>query len=182
MMRSLAVILIALAAAQGHAATVGSLLGQPARNLQGERIGTVQDLIIDARAAHLLYVVVENGGRFLTLPARALDERLRLDVSLAGAAAYDRPPPRERFRRAATLIGDQVHRPGEGPIGVIHDIRFDPGTGKVQEVVVRSAERGRVELPPAVLVWGYLPPLTRSPYEPPRYSNERNRLHDHRWK
>ena len=173
---------VALLAPPALAASASALLGEPARNLAGERIGTFEDLVIDARAARVLYVIVDRGGSFVTLPARALDARLRLDMGLAGAVAYDRPPPGERFRRAAALIGEQVRRAGEGRIGIVHDIRFDPESGKVQEVLARSVERGEVSLPPAVLTWGFLPPLTPYPYEPPRYSSERRRLHDHDWK
>ena len=94
---------VALLAPPALAASASALLGEPARNLAGERIGTFEDLVIDARAARVLYVIVDRGGSFVTLPARALDARLRLDMGLAGAVAYDRPPPGERFRRAAPL-------------------------------------------------------------------------------
>lgn len=180
-MRTVALCLVLCLAPPAFAASASALLGEPVRNLQGERVGTVEDLIIDARAGRVLYVIVERSDGFVTLPARALHARRVVDMSLAGAVAYDRPPPRELFRRADEVIGEEVRRAGEGPIGIVHDIRFEPGSGKVQEVLVRSPETGERSLPPAVLAWGFLPPLTPYPYEPPRYSTERRRLHDHRW-
>ncbi|HEX6321196.1 MAG TPA: PRC-barrel domain-containing protein [Burkholderiales bacterium] len=183
-MRVFMLCLALLASAEVRAAAAAALLGEPVRNLQGKRVGTVEDLIIDARAGRVLYVIVEGDGRYFTLPVRALHERPRLvDMSLAGAAAYDRWPAKERFRRAARLLGEEVRRAGEERIGVIHDIRYDADSGRVQEVLVRSAERGELSLPPEVLAYGFLPPLTRPrPADPPRYSSERNLLHDHDWK
>lgn len=181
-LRSALALLILLGAPAAHAASAAALLDRPVRNLQGERVGTIEDLIIDARAGRVLYVIVQGDGRFLTLPARALHPGRLVDMSLAGAVAYDRPPSRERFRRADELIGDEIRHPGEGPIGIVHDIRFDAASGKVQEVIVRSAQTGERSLDPAVLAWGFLPPLTPRPYDAPRYSKERKRLHDHRWK
>ncbi|HEX6319238.1 MAG TPA: PRC-barrel domain-containing protein [Burkholderiales bacterium] len=183
-MRVFMLCLALIASAEVRAAVAAALLGEPVRNLQGKRVGTVEDLVIDARAGRVLYVIVEGDGRYFTLPVRAFQERsLLVDMSLVGAVAYDRWPAKERFRRAARLLGQEVRRAGDERIGVIHDIRYNDDSGRVQEVLVRSVERGEVSLPPEVLAYGFLPPLVRPrAQEPPRYSNERNLLHDHDWK
>lgn len=47
-----------------------------------------------------------------------------------------------RFRRATTLIGQEVRHPEPGGahrIGTIRDIEFDPDSGRVQRVIVGDA-------------------------------------------
>lgn len=186
MLRKLSVMAVAVAAwiasPLALGASAAALLGEPLRDLQGNNVGKVEDLVIDARAGSVLYIIVRGAERFHTLPARALDEELRVDMSLDGAIARERPPDTERFRLAGRLLGSEIRRAEGGErIGPVWDIRFDPGSGRIDTVVVQT-EGGKSTFPAGVLAYGYFPPLTRWPYDPPKYSTERNRLHDHVWK
>jgi sporulation protein YlmC with PRC-barrel domain len=141
----------------------------------------------------VLYVVVEAGERFVTLPVRALGEHHILDMTLANETASLRPQAEPRFRRAAKLVGQPITYPGGDKVGTVADIQFELGSGRVQDVVVRT-EKGPFNLPPRVLAEGYFPPLTRWDYEYPTKeelgerghlrgepSDERRRIHEPRW-
>lgn len=162
----LAAILILLPAYAG-AATVGALLGQPVLNLQNERVGTVDELIIDVSGGRLVYVIVHDRGEFHTLPVRAFrGEQLRIaQMDLASAAARIDSAD-VRLRRAGRLIGQPVTQPGGGEVGAIADIEFDLASGEVQRVLVQTSE-GRRGMPPAVLAHGRFPPLTQWQVEHP---------------
>jgi sporulation protein YlmC with PRC-barrel domain len=194
--RTLAAALWALALslpAGALAAAAGALIGAPAQDRNGAAVGTVEDLIVDVREGRVLYVIVEAPERYLTLPVRALRTQggeAILDLSLAGEVARARDP---RFRRAARLIGQPLENPGGERIGTIADIEFDPARGRVERVVV-NVDGGKANFPPSVLAHGRFPPLTRWQVEHPspekagdagflrrEPSDERTRLHDHRW-
>lgn len=181
------------AARGGAAASVDALLGQSLHDLGGKSVGALEDIVVDVRGGRVVYVMVDGPERFYTLPVRALDERLRLDMSLAGELAHERTGGDERFRRAGRLLGKEVTHPGGKTIGTIQDIRFDPRSGKVEEVMVRTAQ-GETAFPASVLAHGRFPPLTRWQAEHPSPagaggsgflrgapSRERERLHDHEW-
>lgn len=172
----------------------GVLIGAEAKDLRGAAVGTVEDLIVDVRDGRVLYVIVDGPQRYFTLPIRALrarDGMARLDMQLAGEVAHTDEP---RFRRAARLIGQPLEHPGGERIGTIADIEFDPAKGRVQQVVVSTAQGGTAHFPASVLAHGRFPPLTRWQAEHPspdasgnfgylrrEPSSERNRLHEHRW-
>ena len=172
----------------------GVLIGVEAKDLRGAAVGTVEDLIVDVRDGRVLYVIVDAQQRYFTLPIRALSDRqgaARLDMRLAGEVAHTDEP---RFRRAARLIGQPLEHPGGERIGTIADIEFDPAQGRVEHVVVSTAQNKTAHFPASVLAHGRFPPLTRWQAEHPpadvtenrgylrrEPSDERNRLHDHRW-
>ena len=177
-------------------ASVSRLLGAPLRSEQGTTVGGLSDLIVDVRDGRVVYLIVDAGERFVTLPIRALGGDMRIDMGLRGEAArFDRKHD-ARFRRAARLIGQTVTHPHPGHIvrlGVISDIEFDPASGEVRRVVVTD-EEGSSGFPPGVLKDGRFPPLThwRADYidtedmdelgwlrRPP--SGERRRFHDPQW-
>ena len=175
------------------AAQMQDLLGQPVQALNGERVGAVQDLIVDVDAGRVLYVIVQGGQAFHTLPVRALDERLRLDMDLANAMARDQNRDDPKFRRAARLVGQPVEQPGGPRIGTIADIEFDLESGQVERVVVSTSDGPR-DMPASVLAQGHFPPLTRWQAEHPpaevsgepgfvrrEPSDERRSLHDPKW-
>lgn len=178
---------------QAQAAAVRGLLADAVQNPRGEKLGAVEELIVDVRAGRVVYVVVDSAEKFHTLPVRAFDERMRLDMDLANAVAHDKSRADPKFRRAGKLIGQPVSNPGDGRIGKIADIEFDLQSGKVEQVVVET-DQGRRNMPPAVLAHGRFPPLTRWQVEHPpadvderqgfvrrESSDERKRLHDHEW-
>ena len=184
---------LTVAAIAAHGAMVSETLGDPVENQRGEKVGAVDDLIVDVRAGRVLYVIVDAQDRFYTLPVRALGEALRLDMDLANAAARIGPQADPKFRRAARLIGQPVTHPGDGRIGTIADIEFDPESGRVENVVV-AVDEGRRNMPAGVLAHGRFPPLTRWRAEHPpadvserqgfvrrEASDQRKRLHDHEW-
>lgn len=178
---------------EARAAAVNRVLGDTVENRRGEKIGAVEELIVDVRAGRVVYVILDAHDRFYTLPVRALDERMRLNMDLTNAVAHDKSREDAKFRRAGRLIGQPVTHPGDGRIGTIADIEFEPGSGRVERVVVET-DRGRRNMPPAVLAHGRFPPLTRWQVEHPpadvserqgfvrrEPSDERRRLHDHEW-
>jgi sporulation protein YlmC with PRC-barrel domain len=182
-----------LPATQAGAATVSGLLGDAVQNLRGEKVGAVEELIVDVRAGRVVYVVVDSAEKFYTLPVRAFEERLRLNMDLSNAVAHDKSREDPKFRRAGKLIGQQVTNPGDGRIGKIADIEFHLQSGRVEQVVVET-DQGRRNMPPAVLAQGRFPPLTRWQVENPpadvddrqgfvrrESSDDRRRLHDHQW-
>jgi sporulation protein YlmC with PRC-barrel domain len=183
--------------AHAGAEAAADLIGRTLADLDGERIGTVEDLIVDVRDARVLYVIVEGPERAYTLPIGSLREEqgaLRLDMSGAGETArVERDGDDPRFRRAARLIGQPLENPKGERIGTIADIEFDAAQGRVERVVV-DVDDGRANFPPGVLAHGRFPPLTRWQVEHPspekagdagfvrrEPSDERNRLHDHHW-
>jgi sporulation protein YlmC with PRC-barrel domain len=193
----LAAVLLVLALslpAEAGAMAAGVLIGAEAKDLRGAAVGTVEDLIVDVRDGRVLYVIVDGPQRYLTLPIRALRERdgaPRLDMQLAGEIAHTDEP---RFRRAARLIGQPLQHPGGERIGTIADIEFDPRHGGVEQVVVSTEQGGTAHFPASALAHGRFPPLTRWQAEHPspdasdnfgylrrEPSDERNRLHEHRW-
>jgi sporulation protein YlmC with PRC-barrel domain len=193
MIRHFLLAALLLAAMPAGAVTVGALLGDPVKNLEGVQLGVIDDFIVDVRAGRVLYVIVEGRGRGYTLPVRALDERLRLDMDFANSLARDDSPQDPRFRRAGRLIGQPVNHPRGERIGTISEIEFDLQSGNVKQVVAQTAQGAR-NLPPSVLAHGRFPPLTRWQVEHPsprvegnqgfvrrEPSDERNRLHDHKW-
>lgn len=147
-------------------AEVAQLLGDPVHDRGGQRVGTIEDLIVDVRSGRIVYVIVEAPDRFYTLPIRALDERLRLNMDLASAAARQPGEGDPKFRRAARLLEQPVDNPGEGTVGRIADIEFDPRSGEVQHVVVQTNQGAR-NFPPSVLAHGRFPALTRWQVENP---------------
>jgi sporulation protein YlmC with PRC-barrel domain len=180
-----------MAAAGAQAAAVSELIGERLRDLRGETVGAVQELIVDVREGRVLYIIVEAPQRFLTLPVGALDERLRLDMSLAGSAAQLDAQADPRFRRAGRLLGQALEHTGGERIGVIRDIEFDPGSGEVERVVVHT-DQGARDFPASVLAYGRFPPLTRWQAERPSPevedkgfvvppSGERRSLQDPEW-
>jgi sporulation protein YlmC with PRC-barrel domain len=189
-------LLLALAlplAAQADAVAAGTLIGRPIQDLRGGAAGTVEDLIVDVRDGRVVYVIVDARERYITLPIRALHElngRVWLDTGDAGEMARTDEP---RLRRAARLIGQPLENPGDGRIGTIADIVFDPARGRVERVVV-AMDDGKANFPPSVLAHGRFPPLTRWQAEHPpadfsgdpgylrrEPTDERKRLHEHRW-
>jgi sporulation protein YlmC with PRC-barrel domain len=192
-----ALVAAMLAVAQdAAAASVSRLLGEPLRNERGETIGGLSDLIVDVRDARVVYLIVDAGERFFTLPMRALGSDMRLDMGLRGEAARFDPAHDARFRRAARLLGQTVTHAHPGDIkrlGVITDIEFDPASGEVRRVVVTD-EEGSSGFPAGVLKGGRFPPLTRwqADYVDTEDlddlgwlrrnpSDERRRFHDPRW-
>jgi sporulation protein YlmC with PRC-barrel domain len=132
-------------------------------------------------------------GALLYLPVRAFDERMRLGMDLANAAARDKSQDDPKLRRAAKLIGQSVTNPGDGQIGTIADIEFDLQSGRVEQVLV-DTEQGRRNMPASVLTNGRFPPLTRWQAEHPspevserqglvrrEASDERKSLHERKW-
>lgn len=167
MRRYLTASLLALLPLAAGAASVGALLGEPVVNQRNQRVGTVDELIIDVSGGRLVYVIVADGGRFHTLPIRAFrGEQLRIaQMDLASAAARVESAD-VRLRRAGRLIGQPVTQPGGGEVGAIADIEFDLASGEVQRVLVQTSE-GRRGMPPAVLAHGRFPPLTQWQVEHP---------------
>lgn len=51
------------------------MVGSPIENRSGERVGKVDDLIVDVRAGRVLYVIVDSQGRFYTLPIHQWEPR-----------------------------------------------------------------------------------------------------------
>jgi sporulation protein YlmC with PRC-barrel domain len=180
-----------------QAAAITQLLDRPVQNERGAPAGTVTDLIVDVEAGRVLYLVLDAGERFHTLPVRALGEDLRLDLDHAGELARPDDEEDARFRRASALIGDRVthaHPGGATQVGTIRDIEFDPDSGRIENVTV-STPQGALGVGAAVLAQGRFPPL-----DPPqgRYatreelgergwlrrepSDERRRLHEHQFR
>ena len=151
-----AAALVLLLAFEATAENVSGLLGDTARTARGEEIGRISELIVDVRAGRVLYVVVEAQKEFVTLPVRALGERQIVDMALADETAHLRPQAEPRFRRAGKLLGQPVAYPGGKNIGTLVDIQFELGSGRVEDVVVRT-EKGPFNFPPAVLAEGYFP-------------------------
>jgi sporulation protein YlmC with PRC-barrel domain len=143
---------------------VSGLLGQPARSLDGEPVGRIAELIVDVNAGRVLYVIVDGKRGYVTLPVRALEGPGTVDLALANETARTKPRADPRFRRAGRLLGQEVTYPGGDSIGTIVDIEFDRESGRVEDVVVRTAE-GALNLPPSVLAQGFFPPLTRWDHE-----------------
>jgi sporulation protein YlmC with PRC-barrel domain len=190
------VLLLGLAGA-ARAASVTQLLDRPVQNERGAPAGTVTELIVDVEAGRVLYLVLDAGERFRTLPVRALGEDLRLDLDDAGEMVRPDGEDDARFRRASALIGDRVthaHPGGATHVGTIRDIEFDPDSGRIENVIV-STPQGALGVGAAVLAQGRFPPL-----DPPqgRYatreelgergwlrgepSDERRRLHEHQFR
>ena len=178
---------------EAAAAKVGSLLGDAVHNLEGVKLGEVGDFIVDVRVGRVLYVIVEGTGRSYTLPIRALDERMRIDMDLSNSLARDKSQQDPKFRRAGRLIGQPVTNPGDGRVGTIADIEFHFQSGEVEQVEVQTPE-GERSLPPSVLAHGRFPPLTQWQVENPpaevsgeqgfvrrEPSDERKRLHNPQW-
>ena len=84
----------------------------------------------------------------------------------------DHAPEDPKFRRAARLIGQPMTNPGDGRTGSIADIEFDPQSGKVQQVLVRTDD-GLRNMPPGV--------SERRGFVRREASEDRRRLHDHQW-
>jgi sporulation protein YlmC with PRC-barrel domain len=173
-----------------QAAEVADLVGNAAYDMRGERIGVVEDLVLDVRAGRVLYIIVEGPERFRIYPVRALKEANRLDTAQAGEIASLQGADDPRFRRAGRLLGEHVQPPGGEPFGVIADIEFDPGSGEVQRVIALTDD-GTIGLPATVLAHGRFPPLTEWQVEHPSAvvgnkgflrrppSDERRALHNH---
>ena len=192
----LAAVLFAFALslpAEAGVMAAGALIGRTLQDLEGDKAGTVEDLIVDVRDGRVLYVIVDAAGRYFTLPIRALRAaggEVRLDTSDAGEIARTDDP---RLRRAARLIGQPLENPNGARIGTISDFEFDPAQGRVERVVV-AVDGGEANFPPGVLAHGRFPPLPRWQAEHPssgasgtpgwirrEASDERERIHDHRW-
>lgn len=185
-------LLLGLVASAGaQAAAVSEVIGERLRDTRGGPVGVVRDLIVDVREGRVLYVIVEGPERFATLPVRALDERLRVDMSLAGSTARSAEQADPRFRRAARLLGQDVEHTGGARIGTIGDIEFEPGSGRVEHVVLHT-EQGARNFPAGVLAQGRFPPLTRDQAEHPSPeieekgwvlppAPERRSFHDPEW-
>jgi sporulation protein YlmC with PRC-barrel domain len=193
MARKLLMSVFLLLPAFAGAATVSGLIHDRLETLQGEPLGTVDELIVDVRAGRVAYVVIAGKERSYTVPLRALDARKRVNLDLANAVARDTSPADPRFRRAGRLVGLPVTNPGDGRIGTIADIEFDLQSGRVEQVRV-STPQGARNMPAAVLAHGRFPPLTQWQVENPSAetsghqgfvrrepSDERRRLHDHEW-
>jgi sporulation protein YlmC with PRC-barrel domain len=164
-----AVLSLALVAPAAHAASVTGLLGQPITGLKGQNVGIVEDLILDVQAGRVLYVIVQGTQQHYTVPIRGLyrtpgNGALRLDMDIEGESARISPQADPRFRRAGPLLGQGVEQPGDGTIGTILDIAFDPGSGEIERVIVATPE-GERALPPAALAQGRFPPITLWPQE-----------------
>lgn len=140
-------------------------------NNDGEVLGEVHELVIDARTGRVHYAVLAVGGflgineKLIPYPVSALspgpeDERVVLDVQpaqLADAAGFERDrwpawndpvwdraaaPGKPRFMRTRELIGRPVRdRDGEA-IGTLQDLVLDLAHGEVrQALVVGTRER-----------------------------------------
>jgi sporulation protein YlmC with PRC-barrel domain len=192
----LAAVLFALVLslpAEAGVMAAGALIGREVQDLEGGKAGTVEDLIVDVRDGRVLYVILDAGERYFTLPIHALRAEageVSLDMSDAGELA---PADDPRLRRGARLIGQPLENPNGGRIGTIADFEFDPAKGRVERVVV-AVGGGEANFPPSVLAHGRFPPLTRWQAEHPgsdasgnfgwlrrEPSDERTRTHDHRW-
>ena len=156
--------LLCLGAAQ--AASVNDLVGNAAYDLKGQRIGVIEELVLDVREGRVLYVIVDRPEQYDTYPIRALREDAHVDTSAAGRIARPEAQNEIRLRRAGRLIGEPVNAPGGAKFGVIADIEFDPASGRVREVLVLT-DRGTVGVPASVLAHGRFPPLTRFQVEQP---------------
>ena len=161
-----AVACLSLSLGAAHAASVNDLVGNTAYDLKGERIGAIEELVLDVREGRVLYVVVDGPQRYETYPIRALREDAHVDTSAAGRVARPDSENEVRFRRAGRLIGEHVSAPGGSRFGIIADIEFDPASGRVDEVLVLT-DRGTVGLPASVLAHGRFPPLPRWQVEQP---------------
>jgi sporulation protein YlmC with PRC-barrel domain len=195
MMKWIAALPLLLAVSAAQALTASTLIGRVLADGAG-RAAEVRELIVDVHGGRVAYLLVETGGRPETLPVRALGAGLRLDFSLADEAARLREGHHPRFRRATQLLGRVLMHPGGERIGTIVDFSFDQESGRIREVNV-ATEQGPRELPPSALARGRYPPFTRwlaedstreaSPSRATqpgftfRPSDERARLHDHRW-
>lgn len=161
---SVAFLLLSLDAAR--AASVNDLVGNAAYDLKGQRIGAIEELVLDVRQGRVLYVIVDGPERYETYPIRALREDAHVDTAAAGRIARPEAENEVRFRRAGRLIGEHINAPGGPKFGVIADIQFDPASGRVEEVLVLT-DRGTVGMPASVLAHGRFPPLTRFQVEQP---------------
>ncbi|HVL37717.1 MAG TPA: PRC-barrel domain-containing protein [Burkholderiales bacterium] len=164
----LMVPLAALASAS-QAAAVSELLGQPVTGLRGQNIGPVEELIVDVSEGRVLYIIVRGAQQYYTVPVRALHRLpgnggLRLDMALEGDAARIAPDADPRFRRAGRLLGQPIQQPGDGAIGSVQDILFEPGSGRIGAVRVQTPQGPR-DLPAGVLARGHFPPITLWPEE-----------------
>ena len=187
----MALLLALLLPAQSRAASAAALLGDAILDLRARPAGEVADLIVDVRDSRVLYVVLDRGGRFETLPVRALKENGRIDLDQSGeAATLDRADL--RFRRASALIGQQIEHPHPGgvpPLGTVTDFHFHDGSGRIERVAVATPQ-GERSFGPEVLAQGRFPPLDvprqevyredESGYEM-KPSDERMRVHPHDW-
>lgn len=178
--------------AQLHAASAAALLGEHMLDEQARPAGEVTDLIVDVRDSRVLYVVLDRGNRFETIPVRALKDDGQVDLSESGEAARAREDQAARLRRASALIGQAITHPHPGNaqrIGTVADFEFQSGSGRIERVVVRTPQ-GERSFGPEVLAHGRFPPLEaprQGAYRKDEHgfdmkpSDERTRLHPHEW-
>ncbi len=144
---------------------LGDLRGREVHNLQGEKLGSINDIIIDTDSGRASYVLVQSGGvlgmgqRLRAVPTGALDQdmsdtrekrRLTLDVS---RDRWDQAPLFER-KRLADLENEQQGRALHDYYGQTwgedRNVLFDPtrrpsvtGTANPTTPAMNPSDRGQ---------------------------------------
>jgi uncharacterized protein YrrD len=148
-----------------HGASIEKLMGEPVQNKSGLPIGFVDDFIVDVEGGRVLYVVVDAGEHYHTLPVRAIHKvtarnALQVDTELKGETARIDGGTSPHLRRAGRLIGDEIGLPGSNHRGTIYDVHFEPQSGIITQVVIATAE-GERNFPARTLLEARIAPAMR---------------------
>lgn len=102
--------------------SASKIIGEAVVNREGEKIGKIDELVIDANAGHLAYAVLAFGGKLFAMPWKAFEfsnteNKLVLHVDkkkLEGAPGFDKNDKWPDF--ADRTWGGDIHKHyGEKP-------------------------------------------------------------------
>ena len=131
----------------------------------GSKVGIVKDILFSIRDRQVKALLLEQKGLSTRRRAILFDELLSIGGgaviigSSAGVADLDRASFKDIFGDEGSPIGDEggligtkVYSKAGGEVGVIKDVMFDPGTGRIEgfeisDGLLQDVVQGRKVLP-----------------------------------
>jgi sporulation protein YlmC with PRC-barrel domain len=141
-----------------------ALIGKSVLDRRGERLGEIDDLVLDLERGTASFALVESGGLlglFAELRAfpvgwlapGARDEAVRLDIDAAELDAAARQAP--HGLRASEILGRPVRDASGREAGELRDLVVNLGDGALRHAVIMlRAPRRQVSVQPQLLAAG----------------------------
>ena len=132
-------------------ARASALIGTPVKNVEGEELARLRDLVLDLDDQRVRYVIMEGFGKLFRYSFVNFDPgpqarylvlhigRERLEQSPGMEAGWQAPG----LVLASALLGRDVEDGRGGKVGELADVVIDPGDGKVSHVLFRAREGGK---------------------------------------